>query len=70
MENMTTKFVTTSKASEILGISNRRVRQLIHKDKLRAWKLGRDWVIDISSLAEVKIYGHPGRPKRHREILE
>jgi excisionase family DNA binding protein len=57
------KMITTKQASNILGISERRVRQLIKSNKLQATRVGRDWVISESSLAEVKVYGHAGRPK-------
>lgn len=57
-------MMTTSQVANKLKISERRVRQLIHADKIVAIKVGRDWVIDSTSLSEVKIYGKPGRPSK------
>ena len=53
------KLLSTSEASEKLGISERRVRQLINEGKL-----GRDYAIEESVLESVKIYGKAGRPKQ------
>ncbi len=55
-------MITTSQAAIELKISPRRIRQLIQIGKIAAWKVGRDWIIDITSLKEVKVYGKPGRP--------
>ena len=58
-------FLTTKEASDILGISKRRIRQLINANKLKAIKIGRDWMIYPNSLSKVDIYGKPGRPKKN-----
>lgn len=57
-------LVNTAKAAELLGVSVRRVRQLIAEGKLPAQNFGRDYAIDEASLSQVKIYGRPGRPKK------
>ena len=56
--------ITTQEAANRLGISVIRVRQLIWEGKLYATKFGRDWMIPIKELDDVKIYGKPGRPKK------
>ena len=54
---------TTSKAAEILGISERRVRALARSGTLVAEKSGRDWLIDDKSVEERKSHPVPaGRP--------
>lgn len=58
------KLLSTSEAAEKLGISERRVRQLINEGKLNAHKLGRDYAIEESVLESVKTYGKAGRPKQ------
>lgn len=57
------KLLTTIEAAEKLGISERRVRQLINEGKLKAHKLGRDYAIEENLLDSVKTYGKAGRPK-------
>ncbi len=53
---------TTTEVAKIIGVSRSRIRHLIADGKLRATKVGRDWVIandDIESLREAK----GGRPR-------
>lgn len=57
------QFITTKEAAQKLGVSTRRIRQLLQLGKFVAIKAGRDWIIASSSLTEVKIYGKAGRPK-------
>lgn len=59
------KLLTTIEAAENLGVSERRVRQLINEGKLKAHKLGRDYAIEKTALEVVKIYGKAGRPKKN-----
>ena len=61
------KLLTTKEAAEKLGVSERRVRQLINEGKLKAHKLGRDYAIEESVLESVKIYGKAGRPKQAKK---
>jgi len=56
------KLLNTSEAANALGVSVRRVRQLIDEEKLSAQKVGRDYAIQESALATVKTYGKAGRP--------
>jgi excisionase family DNA binding protein len=58
------KLLNTSEAAEKLGVSIRRVRQLIAEGKITAHNLGRDYAIEESALAQVKIYGKAGRPPK------
>jgi len=55
--------MTTTQAAQFLGVSVRRVRQLIECEKLSAQKYGRDWLIPTKELNNVKVYGKAGRPK-------
>ncbi len=57
-------LLTIKEAAEKLGVSARRVNQLIDEKKLIAQKIGSQFVIKESDLSKVKIYGKPGRPKK------
>ncbi len=57
------KLISTDDAAEKLGVSGRRIRQLIDEGKLPAQYVGGGYVIDESALEGVKVYGKPGRPK-------
>lgn len=56
------KLITTNEAAERLGVSARRVRALIAAGSLRAHQLGREYAIEESALAQVRVYGKAGRP--------
>jgi excisionase family DNA binding protein len=58
------KLINTSEAAAKLGVSVRRVRQLIAEKKLPAHNLGRDYAIAESDLESVKVYGKAGRPPK------
>jgi excisionase family DNA binding protein len=58
------KLLNTAEAAEKLGVSIRRVRQLIAEGKLPAHNLGRDYAIEEAALADVKTYGKAGRPPK------
>ncbi len=57
------KLLSTKEAAEILNVSPIRVRQLIQEGKLKANRVGRDYVIDEKDLKSVVTYGKAGRPK-------
>ena len=57
-------LLTTNQAAERLGVSVRRVRALISEGSLKAHQLGREYAIEESALADVKVYGKPGRPAK------
>lgn len=55
--------VTTAEAGEILGITRRRVRQLIQAGQLTATKIGRDWLLGKAEVEQfAKRRRPPGRP--------
>lgn len=55
---------TTTSAADALGISRRRVCQLIELGRLKAVKHGRDWLIDRASVEALKGQERKaGRPK-------
>ncbi len=58
------KLISTDEAAEKLGVSGRRIRQLIDEGKLVAQYVGGGYVIDESALAGVRVYGKPGRPPK------
>ena len=57
-------MIGTDEAAERLGVSGRRVRQLIDEGKLTAQYVGGGYVIDEAALEGVKVYGKPGRPPK------
>ena len=57
--------LTTRDVAALRGISVRRVRQLIGEGKLRAQRMGRDWLITQRDAERVEIFGRPGRPVRN-----
>jgi excisionase family DNA binding protein len=54
-------LLTTRQVAARLGVSDARVRQLLAEGRLRATKLGRDWLIEERSLEAVAVR-KPGRP--------
>jgi excisionase family DNA binding protein len=58
-------MLTTTQAAERLGISRVRVAAMIRTKRLKAQKIGRDWVIDEKDLAAVKDR-KPGRPSKRQ----
>lgn len=58
------KLLNTAETAEQLGVSVRRVRQLIAEGKIVAHNLGRDYAIQESALADVKVYRKSGRPPK------
>ncbi len=58
------KLISTDDAAKKLGVTGRRIRQLIDEGKLPAQHIGGGYVIDESALEGVKIYGKAGRPPK------
>ena len=58
------ELLTTNEAAKILHVTPIRVRQLIREGKIEARQIGRDYVIEESSLETVKTYGKAGRPAK------
>ncbi len=55
--------MTTGEAAVELGISERRVRALITDGRLKAERIGRDWIITERALDAVR-ERKPGRPRK------
>jgi excisionase family DNA binding protein len=58
-------LLTTKQVGKLLGISTRRVRDLIEAGKIQATKPGVQYFVEEESLAGIEI-GKPGRPKQKR----
>ena len=56
-------MLSTKEAAEILQVTDRRVRAMITAGKLKAKKIGRDYVIMPEELEKVK-NRKPGKPKK------
>lgn len=62
--------MNTEQAAEYLGVTKRRVQQMIAREGLPAVKIGRDWLIERPTLESFKQQraaaneGKPGRPYR------
>ncbi len=61
------KLLGTKEAAKKLGVSLRRVQQLIELGTLPAQRIGRDYLIQEKDLSKVTIYGKPGRPAKDKE---
>ncbi len=57
-------LLSIKEVAEKLGVSARRVNQLIDEKKLPAQKIGSQYVINEKDLSKVTIHGKPGRPKK------
>jgi excisionase family DNA binding protein len=57
-------LLSTQQAADKKGVTVRRIRALIEDGKLKAEKVGRDWVIEESELEKIQTYGKSGRPKK------
>lgn len=59
------KLLTTTAAAQILGISSRRVREMIATGLLTGSKHGRDWMVTEESVkARAKNNPGPGQPRK------
>jgi len=60
---------TVNQASEILSVNKSRILQFIYSKRLRAEKIGRDWLIKNSDLENfAKIERKTGRPTTRKEL--
>ena len=57
-------LLSIKEVAEKLGVSARRVNQLIDEKKLPAQKIGSQYVINEGDLEKVTIHGKAGRPKK------
>ena len=60
------KIITTTEAARRLGVTPNRVRALIEAKRLKAFKYGREWLIDPKDLDAVKDR-KVGRPRKARK---
>ena len=60
------KIITTTEAAKRLGVTPTRVRALIVAKRLKAFKFGREWLIDPKDLEAVKDR-KVGRPRKSRK---
>ena len=58
------KLISTDEAATRLGVSGRRVRQLIDEGKLPAETVGGTYIINEADLGSVTVYGKAGRPPK------
>jgi len=58
-----TNLITVATAAAFLGVTPRRVQALITSGKLRAQRIGRDYLIDPGDLQFLE-RRPPGRPKK------
>jgi excisionase family DNA binding protein len=60
------KIITTAEAARRLGVTTNRVRAMIRAKRLKAFKFGREWLIDPKDLDAVKDR-KVGRPRKARK---
>lgn len=58
--------ITTTEAAQRLGVTDRRVRQLIEEGALKGEKIGRDYLVDEESVEAAKKRPKPGRPSKEK----
>ena len=63
------KIITTTEAAKRLGVTPTRVRALIEAKRLKAFKYGREWLIDPKDLEAVK-NRKVGRPRKSRKVAK
>jgi len=60
-----TELLSTKEAADLMGWTSRYVVMLIHEGRLKAQKIGRDWVIKREDLGNIAPASRPvGRPKK------
>ncbi len=59
-------YVTSAEAAVLLGFSRDHVRKLIIQGRLKAEKLGRNWIIEKKNLEKI----HRQRFPRHKENVD
>lgn len=59
-------YLTSAEAAQSLGFSPDHVRKLILQGKIKAEKLGRNWIIEKKNLEKI----HRLRFPKHKEFLE
>ena len=56
LRNMDTKYISVDETTELLGLSNRRIRQLITNGEITALKDKNKWRIDIEELMNSELF--------------
>ena len=59
------RIISTAEAAKRLGVTQSRVQKMIAAKRLKAIKVGREWLIDPKDLEAVK-KRTPGRPRKSR----
>lgn len=62
-KSLMTNLITVAKAAALLGVTPRRVQALISLGRLKALRLGRDYLIDPHDL-QILERRPPGRPRK------
>jgi excisionase family DNA binding protein len=57
-------LLTTIQVAAMLGVTDRRVRQLITEGKIKARQFGGVYLIEPSAIKNLKVQGYPGRPRK------
>ncbi len=65
---MSTTLLSTAEAAERLGLTIRAVQKMIEAGRLEAQKIGRDYVINPSSLENIP-KSAAGRPPKAKETM-
>jgi excisionase family DNA binding protein len=60
------KIISTAEAAKRLGVTQSRVQKMIAAKRLKAIKVGREWLIDPKDLAAVQDR-KVGRPRKARK---
>ena len=60
------KIISTTEAARRLGVTANRVRAMIRAKRLKAMKVGHEWLIDPKDLEAVK-ERKVGRPRKSRK---
>ena len=63
------KIISTAEAAKRLGVTTNRVRAMIEAKRLKAMKVGREWLIDPKDLEAVKDR-KVGRPRKSRKGIK
>jgi excisionase family DNA binding protein len=63
------RIISTAEAAKRLGVTPDRVRKMIEAKRLKAMKVGREWLIDPKDLEAVK-ERKVGRPRKSRKSIK
>ena len=63
------KIISTTEAARRLGVTANRVRAMIRAKRLKAMKVGHEWLIDPKDLDAVK-ERKVGRPRKSRKTTK